>query len=221
MHESHTTIGSGALERARHIASSTWSDALDASHLDGVIDGLVVRCAGDMPVVGIAITVRERTHDLDASTVEQFDIARVLHEASADTFFVIDVGGANVSTFGGLAAKAAKLQGAVGVLVEGACRDLPEVQRSGLYVMSRHITPRSGKGRVSVESINAPVTIGGVTIEPGDVIVGDATGVVRIPRRGFLEMLEKAERLEERDARFAAALETSTFREVVKKVGPV
>ena len=67
------------------------------------------------------------------------------------------MGGAPVSTFGGLAAQKAVARGARGAVLDGACRDLAELIASGLWVASRHVTPRSGKMRVRVEGVNVPV----------------------------------------------------------------
>ena len=54
---------------------------------------------------------------------------------------------------------------------------------TGLWLASRHITHRSGKRRIEVETIGQPVSVSGVSIAPGDLMVGDETGIVVIPKR--------------------------------------
>lgn len=72
--------------------------------------------------------------------------------------------------------------GAVGVVTDACSRDLDEVglERVPLYLRKagRGIRP----GRNEIESVNRPVTIGGVLVCPGDVVVGDGDGVVIVPR---------------------------------------
>jgi regulator of RNase E activity RraA len=70
---------------------------------------------------------------------------------------------------------------------------------------------RSGSGRVAgpaltVERVNVPVTAGGVQIDPGDCIIADETGIVRVRAARLTEVLERAEELESRDRAFAQSL---------------
>jgi regulator of RNase E activity RraA len=75
-----------------------------------------------------------------------------------------------------------KLKGAVGVVTSGGVRDTDEVikEKIPMYLkrMGRGIRP----GRNEVESVNQPVTCGGVLVRPGDVVVADGDGVVVVPR---------------------------------------
>lgn len=61
-----------------------------------------------------------------------------------------------MSTFGGLSTSAALAGGMAGIVIDGGCRDVEEIRSSGLFVASRHVTPRSGKLRVKV------VEVGGI-----------------------------------------------------------
>jgi regulator of RNase E activity RraA len=60
--------------------------------------------------------------------------------------------------------------------------------------------------RVRVEGVNVPVTAGGVQIDPGDCIIADETGIVRVRAAHLPEVLERAEELESRDKAFAQSL---------------
>lgn len=189
-------------ERCRAVATSTWSDALDQLGLAGVIDGLILR-SGAGRVVGPALTVKET---IGQYPIEAFAIADVLEALEPGSVLVFDLAGETVSTFGGLAAQAAVHKRAAGVVIDGACRDIGEIQASGLWLASRHVTPLSGKGRVRTEAIGVTVTIRGVTVRPGDCIAGDETGIVCIPSDRLLEVLAIAEDLTARDSRFSQAL---------------
>jgi regulator of RNase E activity RraA len=205
--------------RCRTIATSTWSDVLDASGLDGVIHGLTTR-SGSGRVAGPVVTVRESTGPLGSYPPSDFDVGRFLDATPAGSVLAIDAGGAEVSTIGGLAAEAAVRRGIAGAVVDGGCRDLAAVQASGFWVSSRHVTPQTGRGRVRVEGVNVPITIAGVAIHPGDWIVGDETGLVRIEAARFEALLAMAEQFEARDRQFELALRAGQrFGEVALTLG--
>jgi regulator of RNase E activity RraA len=190
------------MERCRAIATSTWSDALDRCGIRGVIEGLTLR-SGSGCVAGLAVTVKETVGDYP---VEAFAVGEFLDAIGPGTILTIALGGASVSTFGGLAARAAVQSSAAGVIIDGACRDLGEIQATGLWLASRHVTPSSGKGRIKVDGINVPVEMAGIAVRPGDMLIGDATGVVCVPADRLDQVLAVAEELSERDARFAEGL---------------
>jgi 4-hydroxy-4-methyl-2-oxoglutarate aldolase len=76
----------------------------------------------------------------------------------------------------------AKSKGVAAIVIDGMARDLAGIVPVGLPVFARGITPnscvRSGPGRVGL-----PIVIGGVAVEAGDVVLGDADGVVVVPRK--------------------------------------
>lgn len=193
------------LARCRRIATSTWSDALDQLGIRGVVEGITTR-AGAERIAGRAITVREDVQPLGAFSVEEFAVGRILQAAMAGDVLVIDMGGAAVSTLGGLAAQAAAARGVAGVLIDGGCRDLEDIRPTALWLASRHVTPVSGKGRVRVSALNEPVHLGGIEVSHGDTIIADLTGIVVVPAAQMQEALEIAEHLESQDGRFRAAL---------------
>jgi 3-hexulose-6-phosphate synthase/6-phospho-3-hexuloisomerase len=193
------------LVRCRAITTSSWSDALDLVGITGVMQGLVHR-SGTGCIAGLAVTVKEIAGPLNTYATEAFAVGKFIEAISLGTVLVIAMDGAPVSSFGGLAAQATRKQGAHGVVIDGGCRDIADLRESGLWLASRHITPVSGKGRLKVEAINIPVTIGGIPVNPGDLIVGDDTGVVCISSQRLQEVFLIAEALRIRDVQFAEAL---------------
>lgn len=83
--------------------------------------------------------------------------------------------------WGDLATRYALQKGLAGVIVQGCVRDVDQVRALGLPVWSTHIWPihpeKSGHGFV-----NAPVVCEGVEVRPGDLVVADGDGVIRVPR---------------------------------------
>ncbi|MCA1670027.1 MAG: RraA family protein [Thermomicrobia bacterium] len=194
------------LDRCRRIATSTWSDALDQLGIRGVTEGITPR-TGSGRIAGRAVTIHEEIRPLGGYPVEEFAVGRLLQAATTGEVLVIDMGGAAVSTLGGLAAQAAVARGIAGVLIDGGCRDIEEIRPTALWVASRHVTPVSGKQRARVASINATVRLGGVNVSCGDYLVADLTGIVVVPAAQVQQALALAEHLERQDERFRRALD--------------
>jgi len=206
------------VERCRAVATSTWSDALDQLGVAGVVHGLSVR-SGTGRVVGTAVTVKETVGAMGSYPVDAFGVGGFLDALSPGTILVVEMGGAPVSTFGGLAAQAAVARGVSGVVIDGGCRDVADVQASGLWLASRHITPVSGKGRVKVDGINVRISVCSITVNPGDYIIADETGVVCVNARVLADALPIAEELTALDSRFVNALrDGGTFSAVAARL---
>ena len=194
------------LTRYRAVPTSSWSDALDQLGLPGVCQGLTLR-SGHGSIAGTAVTVKERVGVRGTYGASDFTVVAVLDSVHPGSVLIIEMGGAPVSTFGGLAAHAAVQRGVSGLVIDGGCRDIEEIRTAGLWVSSRHVTPTSGRNRVIIDGINVPITVCGVTINPGDYIIGDETGIVAVPPDRVFEALAIAEELTAQDVRFSAALD--------------
>lgn len=194
------------LSKCRKIGSSTWSDALDACGISGVVTGLAKR-SGEGRFAGFAVTARQTSGERGDFPRNQFGVGSIINAVGPGEALMIDLGGANISTFGGLAALATLRRGAAGVVIDGACRDVDEIEGHGLWLASRHVTPTTGKTRLRLEGINDPVTIGGIEVRPGDLVVGDPTGIVVVPRQELERVLTEAERMLEMDMKMESAIE--------------
>ena len=77
---------------------------------------------------------------------------------------------------------AAQVRGAAGALMDGCTRDIKAIRAMSFPVFHGGIAPLDSKGRGRVMAIDVPVRCGGVKVASGDLIFGDADGVVVIPR---------------------------------------
>jgi hypothetical protein len=77
-----------------------------------------------------------------------------------------------------MASLAAKVKGVAGLVVDGGVRDIDEMVEHRFPVFARHPVATTGRTRLKVNAINIPIEIDGVSVNPGDVIVADSTGVV-------------------------------------------
>jgi 4-hydroxy-4-methyl-2-oxoglutarate aldolase len=99
---------------------------------------------------------------------------------------------ARVAPWGELLSTAAKARGAAGALMDGCTRDVRAIRAMGFPVFHGGIAPLDSKGRGRVMALDVPVECAGVRIEPGDLVFGDADGVVAIPKAVEAEVLRLA-----------------------------
>lgn len=78
-----------------------------------------------------------------------------------------------------------KSKGAVGIISAGGVRDVDEIEKQGIPVYLDYFKRGRGirPGRNELESFNKPVVVGGVFVQPGDVVVADGDGVIVVPRK--------------------------------------
>ena len=105
-----------------------------------------------------------------------------------------------VGLIGDLLVLQLQLKGAVGILMNGAMRDVDELKDLGLPIWSQFIRS-TGATKTGVGELNVAVTMGGTTIKSNDIIVMDSDGATCVPQERLDEVLEKAEeRLEREEA---------------------
>ncbi len=99
---------------------------------------------------------------------------------------------ARVAPWGELLSTAAQVRGASGALMDGCTRDVKAIRAMGFPVFHGGIAPLDSKGRGRIMAIDVPIECAGVRVEPGDLVFGDADGVVVIPSRVESEVLRLA-----------------------------
>ncbi|MNT00643.1 4-hydroxy-4-methyl-2-oxoglutarate aldolase [compost metagenome] len=179
------------LARCAAIGTSTWADAMDTLGIAGVVQG-IARRGGQGRIAGFAVTARHVWGGLGDFDRSEFAVGRLVAATGPGKVLMVDAGGTCISTFGGIASLAASRRQATAVVIDGACRDVDEIQATGLWLASRHVTPLTGKTRLRLQAMGEPVTIGGVGVVEGDLVVGDDTGLVVVPRARLEEVLAAA-----------------------------
>jgi len=87
-----------------------------------------------------------------------------------------------IAPWGELLSTAARARGAAGAVMDGLTRDVRAIRAMNFPVFAAGIGPLDSKGRGKVVAIDVPVEVAGALVEPGDLVFGDADGVVVIPR---------------------------------------
>lgn len=101
----------------------------------------------------------------------------------------------HVGHFGELTGNSAKTHGCAGVVLDGNLRDIEGLRDIGLQVFYNDLSPLNAIGRWEMEASQVPVTIGDVTIHPGDIVMGEFDGVIAIPRADAEAVLLAAEEI--------------------------
>jgi len=140
--------------------------------------------APGVKLVGRAVTVRTYPGDW-SKPVQAIDVAE------PGDVIVIDAGGVGPAVWGELATHSCIEKGVSGVVVDGAIRDTAEIRALGFPAFSRLVQPNAGEPR-GLGEINVPISIRGVTVVPGDWVVGDDDGVVIVPQGRAVELANYA-----------------------------
>jgi 4-hydroxy-4-methyl-2-oxoglutarate aldolase len=121
-----------------------------------------------------------------------------LRVARAGDVMVVTAHGSPGAQWGELVAHAAMSKGIAAVVIEGAVRDVDDIDQLGFPVWSTAVAAPGARKEV-LGWVNRPVSCAGVRVEPGDIIVADGDGVVVVPRRMVPEVVAAAEQRLERE----------------------
>ena len=173
--------------RAAVLDTATLSDALDRLGIVGQCD----RIAGRDPA--FALTGRAFTMLCGPAATPPGTVGDYIDDVPPGHVVVIDNGGREDATiWGDILTEIAHRRGLAGTVIDGISRDVALCRALAYPVFSRGHWMRTGKDRVQVEAYEQPVSLGDVRVCPGDLIVGDADGIVVVARARLQEVLQKA-----------------------------
>jgi regulator of RNase E activity RraA len=180
--------------------TGTVSDALDEYGIDNVIAASELKpTIYNSRIVGQATTVRNtpvtRQAYLNTNSRENKLGEMEGHNQSRPGDVMVIQGAPNISSMGGISATQGQKQGEVGAVIDGGIRDVAWQREIGYPIWSRDITPITGKWRAQTVEINGPVTICGVRVDPGDLVVADETGICFVPFDYIEDVLVRVEEI--------------------------
>ena len=176
-----------------------YEDQTLRSDIGPVVDG--VSMAGTAyPIVGRP----NRSVDPEETTERLLELLGKVPPDAVQIYETNDPVGAHV---GELTATTLQERGCRGVVVDGGARDVSYTRRLGFPVFSRHVTPADAIQQWEVIDWNATTVVGGVRVEPGDVVVGDPDGVVVVPADDAAEVLVEVESRVDDESQVRTALE--------------
>ena len=177
--------------RASKLDTTALSDAMDRLGIGG-------QCLGIKPLnpsfrlTGRAFTILYGPAGMPPGTVGDY-----IDDVAPGGVVVLDNGGReNATVWGDILTMVAHTRGVAGTVIDGACRDVALSLELGYPIFSRSYSMRTGKDRVQVEATNCAVNIGDARVEPGDILRGDADGVIVIPKAHENDVLTIAEEID-------------------------
>ncbi|MEZ5708769.1 MAG: RraA family protein [Blastomonas sp.] len=186
--------------RAARLDTATLSDALDRL-------GIVGQCYRISPRdPGFALAGRAFTMLCGPASTPPGTVGDFIDDVPAGHVVVIDNGGRDDATiWGDILTEIAHRRGLGGTVIDGINRDIALCRELGYPVFSRGNWMRTGKDRVQVEKMQCPVNIGGARVSPGDILRGDADGVVVLPAEHEAAVLDAAEEIQAAEENIRAA----------------
>ena len=204
-----------AIEKLKKLDAASISDAMDKLGIVGGVLGVqaVSKCK---TICGPAYTVKYVPCGEDKGTVGDF-----LDEVEAGQVVVIDNDGrTDCTVWGDIMSLYATINNVEGTIIDGVCRDIPAIEELNYPIFTKGQFMVTGKERVEVLYINKPVNISNVKVCSGDIVFGDATGVLIIPQNRVDEIIETAEMIEEKEELIRKSLkEGMTLKEAREKLG--
>jgi 4-hydroxy-4-methyl-2-oxoglutarate aldolase len=179
------------VERAAKLDTATLSDALDKLGIAGQCYRIKPR-SGAFRMAGRAYTLLYGPAANPPGTVGDY-----IDDVPPGSVIVLDNGGReNATVWGDILTEIAHRRGIAGTVIDGVCRDVALCTQIGYPVFSKDHWMRTGKDRVQVEATNVTVNIGDARVQPGDIVRGDADGVVVLPKEHEGKVLDTAEEIE-------------------------
>jgi 4-hydroxy-4-methyl-2-oxoglutarate aldolase len=182
------------------LSTSTISDALDRLGIDGQLRG--IHALAPARLAGPAFTGKYAPVGATGGTVGDY-----IDDVPAGAVVALgNSGRTDATVWGDLLTTVATARGVAGTVIDGVCRDVERALDLDYPIFSRGHWMRTGKDRVTLAATQVPVLLGGVTVHPGDLLIGDANGVVAVPAARAEAVLEAARRIEAAEERIRVAI---------------
>ncbi len=175
----------------RTVPSAVASDAMGRS---GAMVGAIKPLHPSMKLLSQARTA-------DCMVGDNSALHALINRSGAYEALVVNgQGSEDIALFGGVLCRAAMARGLDGLVIDGAVRDSAEIIDLGFPCFARAVVPRGPhKGFGGV--IDGPIACGGLSVEPGDIVIGDADGVSVVPYHRREDIRAEVEKIQRREKR--------------------
>jgi 4-hydroxy-4-methyl-2-oxoglutarate aldolase len=196
--------------RLLRLDSCAVSDALDKLGLRGCVTGLSP-LSSTRKIAGRVHTVQLVAKDKapPASGPPRHLGTTAIEACQSGEIIVVEQrSGIDAGSWGGILSLGAKLRGVAGVVVDGPVRDIDEARQMDFPVFGRSATARTARNRIVEIGTDIPVSIGDLTVGPGDYVLADGSAVVFLAQADAARILDAAEQIAAREAAMAKALQS-------------
>ncbi|MBS7648988.1 MAG: hypothetical protein ABIM44_06165 [candidate division WOR-3 bacterium] len=185
------------LDMLKKVSVATAYSLLGESRAKHLLTG-VKPLMPNMRVIGPALTIQYIRQEV--ALKENFR-GNAVHDAydlvnGGEVIVAASLGRSDVGVFGDCITFGFKCKGAAGIVTDGGIRDSPYIMKIDFPVFAKNTTPEHIGGIIVPYKVNVEVICAGVHIRPGDIIMGDADGVISIPREKAMEIALKGEEIE-------------------------
>jgi len=187
------------VQRLLKLDTCAVSDALDRLGLTGVVLG-ITPTAPPAKIAGRVVTMKLVDRNAENSATTTHLGTRAIQAGNPGDVIVVQHGRTDAACWGGILSAAAKTKGLAGVICDGAARDIDEARELEFPVFARAATPMTARNRVVEESFNQTVLIGRITVNPGDYVLADGSGVTILAASKADEVIAAAETIAAREA---------------------
>ncbi|RKL63468.1 RraA family protein [Thermoanaerobacteraceae bacterium SP2] len=203
------------IDEFKTLDTTSVSDAMDKLGIPAGLYGIKPINPG-VVMCGQAFTVRYIPCGEIKGTVGDF-----LDDVKPGQVCVLDNGGRDYCTvWGDIMTMTASLKGIAGTVIYGVCRDIKGIRDTKYPIFANGYYMVTGKDRVEVADINKPVTVAGIKVCPGDLILGDDSGVVVVPYNKVEKVLSIAKEIELKENIIRQAVKSGkTLREARAEMG--
>jgi regulator of RNase E activity RraA len=197
------------LVRLAQLDACAVSDALDRLGLPGAVTGIRPLTTTSR-VCGRVVTVKMGRDEGQPPASKHLGTTAIESAQPGEVIVMEQRTGIDAACWGGNLSLGAKLRQIAGVIVDGPARDIDEAREYEFPVFARSATARTARGRIVEAATNVAVTIGEVTVNHGDYVVADGSGIVFVEQKNVERVLAAAEAVAARERAMVAALREGT-----------
>lgn len=209
--------------RWQELFTAVLSDALDSVGLTGQAMAPGIRPLDEeLKLCGRARTgiYMEVAHVEPGTNPYELEMALIDDLKPGDVAVLATGGSSRIAPWGGLLSTATTMRGGAGCVTDGFVRDILQIRSLKLPVFHGGIAPLDSKGRGHIQAIDVPVTCGGVRVVPGDLVFGDADGIVVVPQEAEAAVLAAAfEKIDGESHTLRELQQGALLRDVYAKYG--
>ncbi len=147
----------------------------------------------EQTLAGVISTVSGKVDTSADAHTTLYEWTGLLSKAKPDTVLICQPNDSVIAHMGELSAEVLKLKGVRGYVVDGGCRDVNFIIEQNFPVWYRYHTPRDIVSYWLPDRFEEPITIGEVTIHPGDYVLGDRDGMVILPKDRVADIIDASE----------------------------
>jgi regulator of RNase E activity RraA len=209
------------LARYRRVEVASVSDAVEQLMGKRMYMGHQLQPIFTTKFAGFARTVQLKKDEGNSDPAALSGMLAAIDEGSANAVYVMSVeDGADIAGMGGLMGTAMAARGYSGAVIDGGVRDVAYLRKIGFPVYATGIVPSTSIHHYRFGGSQVAVQCGGVTVNPGDIVVADSDGVVVVPRAKAQEVLALAEQMDFKEHSMYPVIEQlKSIQEAVKKFG--